>query len=272
MFLRSVTLCQMTLALVLCACGGRASSPDSPPGGPPLPSDPQQEGHPPRNEEDTAPFAAESRPVSEEPLTYEGIDVSSYQGQVDWARVKAAGLVFAFAKATQGVSEVDPEFARNWGGIRAAGLVRGAYHYMDPTEDPTRQAEHFLAIVKLEAGDLPPVLDVEVTEGLSVEDLDEAVRLWLDKVAAATGVRPILYSDLSFLDRDLARGFGGHPLWIADYSPDPPVPPPGWTAWTFWQYSDRGEVSGVAGQVDRDRYQGTEHGFQKLLIPGATSR
>ena len=108
---------------------------------------------------------------SEETVTYEGIDVSSYQGSVDWAQVKGAGLVFAFAKATQGTSQVDPEFATNWSGMRAAGLVCGAYHFLDADQDPTAQAEHFLATVKLEAGDLPPVLDIEVTQGMAVEGL-----------------------------------------------------------------------------------------------------
>lgn len=199
-------------------------------------------------------------------MTYEGVDVSEFQGEVDWARVKAGGLVFAFTKATQGTSEVDPRFAANWAGIRAAGLVRGAYHFLDPDEDPAAQAEHFLATVRLEPGDLAPMLDVEVTEGMSVGTLDESVQTWLAKVAAATGVQPILYSDLSFLDRDLAKGFGAYLLWIADYSPKPPTAPAPWTALTFWQYSDSGRVSGIDGQVDRDRYQGTPAGFQQMLV------
>ena len=247
MSLRTMTISLLTPILVLYACGAG----------------------PPADEESAAAPAAPPPALMETAVTYEGIDVSSYQGTVDWAQAKAAGLHFAFAKATQGTSIVDPEFAANWSGIRAAGLVRGAYHFMDPNEDAAAQAEHFLATVKLEAGDLPPVLDIEVSGGMSVAGLDDAVHTWLEKVAAATGVQPIIYSDDSFLGTDLAKGFGDYPLWIAAYSPDPPAPPAGWTAWTFWQYSDTGTVSGVDGQVDRDRYQGTEAAFQELLVAAA---
>lgn len=242
MRLQPMLLCLSTSTLVLCACGG----------GLPTGSGPADLPLPPATDEAV--------------VTYEGIDVSHYQGQVDWTRVKAAGMVFAFAKATQGTSEVDPEFARNWTGMRAAGLVRGAYHYLDPGEDAAAQAAHFLATVEFEPGDLPPVLDVEVADGVPGEALGEAVRTWLEKVAAASGVQPILYSDLSFLGSELATGFGTYPLWIADYSSAPPTPPAAWRDWTFWQYTDSGGVSGVDGQVDRDRYRGTTAGFQRLLI------
>ncbi len=247
MALRPTLFCLLTLVLMLCACGGS----------------------PPAGEESAATPPPEVTAVAETAVTYEGIDVSHYQGQVDWTQVKAAGTFFAFAKATQGTSEVDPEFANNWAGIRAAGLVRGAYHFMDPKEDAATQAQHFLATVQLEPGDLPPVLDVEITEGMAVEGLDEAVRTWLEAVQAATGVQPIIYSDESFLGTELAKGFGAYPLWVAAYSPSPPPPPAGWTAWTFWQYSQSGKVSGVDGDVDRDRYQGTAAGFQHLLVPAA---
>ena len=254
MALQPTFFCSLVLPLVLGACGG----------------DPT--GEAPAGDAGAAPAPAAEAEASAPEVTYEGIDVSHYQGTVDWAQVKAAGTHFAFAKATQGTADVDSEFAANWAGMRAAGLVRGAYHFMDPDQDAAAQAEHFLATVKLEAGDLPPVLDVEVTEGMSVEGLDAAVRTWLEKVAAATGVQPILYSDESFLDTELAQGFGAYPLWIAAYSETLPTPPAAWTAWTFWQYSESGTVSGVDGEVDRDRYQGTAAGFEKLRIPAAPAR
>ncbi len=247
---RPMLCCLLISILLLCACGGGAST---------------GEGGLPAGDAAPAPPAAEEAAE----VTYEGIDVSHYQGQVDWALVKAAGIHFAFAKATQGTSYVDPELTANWPAMRAAGLVRGAYHFMDPDQDAAAQAEHFLATVQLEAGDLPPVLDIEVTEGMSVEGLDAAVRTWLEKVAAATGVQPIIYSDETFLDTELANGFGAYPLWIAAYEETPPAPPAAWTAWTFWQYSQSGQVSGVDGDVDRDRYQGTAAGFQELLVPAA---
>ena len=212
--------------------------------------------------------ASASSGASDAPATAtrEGIDVSHYQGNVDWAQVKAAGKVFAFAKATQGSTDVDSMFATNWSAMKEAGIVRGAYHFFQPDEDATAQAEHFIATVKLEAGDLPPVIDIEVAEGSTTQNIDADVKTWLEKVAAAYGVRPIIYSDLSFLQQHLASGFGDYPLWVADYSPNPPDPPESWKKWTFWQYSQSGTVAGIDGDVDLDRYQGTEDEWRSLLV------
>ncbi len=205
-------------------------------------------------------------PSDDTTVTFEGIDVSHFQGDVDWTQVKAAGKTFAFAKATQGTEEVDPQFATNWPAMKQAGVVRGAYHFFQPDADATAQAEHFIATVQLEAGDLPPVIDVEVAEGVSTEGIDADVKTWLEKVAAAYGVQPILYSDLSFIQENLASGFSDYPLWVADYSSDPPDPPGDWQKWTFWQNSDTGEVAGIDGDVDLDRYQGTEAEWRGLLV------
>ncbi len=198
---------------------------------------------------------------------YQGIDVSHFQGDVDWTAVKAGGITFAFAKASQGASEVDPKFTQNWAGIKAAGLVRGAYHFFDPSVDAMAQAEHFIATVQLEAGDLPPMLDIEVSQGVSAEGIDADLQVWLTKVAGAYGVTPIIYSDLSFISTYLDSGFSAYPLWIADYSDTAPTAPGDWDTWLFWQYSSSGAVSGVDGAVDRDVYQGTEARWEQLLKP-----
>lgn len=200
-------------------------------------------------------------------VTYQGIDVSHYQGSVDWTSVKVTGITFAFAKATEGDSEVDPEFSANWNGMKDAGIVRGAYHYFDPDDDAQTQAEHFIATVQLEPGDLPPVLDIEVSDGVSVEGIDEDIKVWLETVAQAYGVTPIIYSDQSFLEEYLPSGFSAYPLWIAAYSETAPTAPGDWTAWTFWQYADTGTVNGVNGAVDQDSYQGTEADWKQLLVP-----
>ncbi len=214
--------------------------------------------------EGSAPSSAS--PSASTTTTREGIDVSHYQGDVDWAQVKAAGKVFAFAKATQGATDVDPMFATNWPAMKQAGLVRGAYHFFQPDEDATAQAEHFIATVKLETGDLPPVIDIEVSEGQTTQNIDAGVKTWLERVAAAYGVQPIIYSDLSFLQQHLASGFSDYPLWIADYSQDPPEPSGGWQKWTFWQYSQSGTVAGIDGDVDLDRFQGTDAEWRSLLL------
>lgn len=204
--------------------------------------------------------------VTADSVTYRGIDVSHFQGSVDWAAARAGGIVFGFAKATEGRSEVDPEFAANWSAMREAGVVRGAYHFFDPDVDAEAQADHFIATVQLAPGDLPPALDIEVTDGVSRAGIDADIRVWLQKVEAAYGVTPIVYSDVSFLEDYLASGFSAYPLWIARYSDDAPDAPGDWDAWTFWQWSQSGTVAGVSGAVDRDVYVGTEAGWNALRL------
>ena len=206
---------------------------------------------------------------NEDSVTYHGIDVSHYQGSINWRSVKAAGTMFAFTKATEGDTDVDPDFLVNWNGIKDAGIVRGAYHFFDPNDDALTQAEHFIATVKLEPGDLPPVLDIEISEGVSVEGIENDIRVWLEKVAHAYGVKPVIYSDVSFIRKYLASGFNTYPLWIAEYSKSTPDAPGDWKAWTFWQYSDTGKVNGVGGAVDQDIYHGTEADWKQLLVPVA---
>jgi lysozyme len=195
----------------------------------------------------------------------QGIDVSHYQGTVDWQQVAQAGKAFAFAKATEGTTFVDPQFAANWSGIQAAGLVRGAYHFFEPNDDATQQAQLFLATVQLAPGDLAPVLDVETTGGVSDSQLWSGVATWLGLVGEATGLPPILYTAPGFWDSnapDLA--LTQYPLWLADYAVQPTLPN-GWTSWLFWQYTQSGSVAGVTGAVDLDVFSGTMLDLQELV-------
>jgi lysozyme len=186
----------------------------------------------------------------------QGIDVSHYQGTVSWQQVRTAGIQFAFAKATDGLTWTDPNFATNWAGMKDAGLLRGAYHFFEPADDAAQQAEFFLSTVQVETGDLPPVLDVE-TAGASSEALWQGVQTWLDQVEAATGVQPILYMSPGFANEYGApSSLAAYPLWIAQYGVDQPTLPTGWAAWLIWQYSETGSVSGVVGNVDRDELNG----------------
>jgi lysozyme len=189
--------------------------------------------------------------------TVQGIDVSHFQGTVDWQQVAQGGMSFAFAKATEGITYADPQFATNWAGMQAAGLLRGAYHFFEANDDAAAQAQHFLATVQLAPGDLPPVLDVETTAGVSNEQIWSGVSAWLQIVEQETGRQPILYTSPGFWSShqpDLA--LTRYPLWLADYATQP-VLPTGWTSWLFWQHSQTGSVAGVAGAVDLDLFSGT---------------
>lgn len=187
-----------------------------------------------------------------------GIDVSHYQGTVDWQEVRQAGVEFAFAKATDGLTWTDPQFAANWPAMKAAGLLRGAYHFFEPADDPTEQAEFFLTTVQLAAGDLPPALDVETAGGSSTA-LWAGVETWLQTVAAKTGVAPFLYVSPDFAnDNQAPASLAAYPLWIADYgTAQQPALPIGWTSWVLWQRSQSGTVSGVTGSVDLDLLNGS---------------
>lgn len=221
--------------------------------------------------------------TAEEPIkvcagatTLEGIDVSHYDGAVDWAQVKASGRAFAFVKATEGTTYVDPRFAANWAAMKQHGIVRSAYHFFHANKDPIAEADHFLQVMgPLETGDLPPTLDLEVDDGQSGAVVAANTVKWLDHVAAATGMTPILYTSPSFVTGTLGSPVGLDSkalLWIANWQvtcPDVPAP---FTTWPFWQYDSMGTVPGISGSnnVDLDVFNG---GATQLaaLTKGASS-
>jgi lysozyme len=188
---------------------------------------------------------------SSEPSYTLGIDVSHYQGEVNWPAVAESGVVFAFIKATDGIADVDPRFARNWAGAKAAGILRGAYHFFRPSLDSERQAAHFLGAVPVDDMALAPALDVEITDGLERAALQQGIRTWLETVQAALGGKPVVYTDPTFWRSSVAADFSAYPLWLACYAGEPEIPAP-WQTWTFWQHSDAGQVNGILGQVDLD--------------------
>ena len=200
------------------------------------------------------------------PSRLTGIDVSHFQGRVDWAAVKSAGCAFAFAKATEGAGVTDPFFAANWAGMKAAGLMRGAYHFYRAQQDAQQQAAHFLSNAQFEAGDLPPVLDIELNDGVTGEALVGGVQTWLDAVEPVAGATPIIYTNTPFWDAHFNDQFSQYPLWIAHYGPAPEPLPVGWTVWTFWQYSQSLTIAGVNGAADHDYFNGPLTQLQALAI------
>ncbi|MBT9392936.1 glycoside hydrolase family 25 protein [Hymenobacter sp. NST-14] len=199
-----------------------------------------------------------------------GIDVSAYQGRIDWPLVAGHRVRFAFIKATEGVTLRDSRFQRNWRGARAAGIYRGAYHYFHPNYDATRQANLFTRTVPLSAGDLPPVLDVEHARFHDVAQMRRGVATWLRLVERHYGVRPILYSNYSFYQRHLAGHFDKYPLWLAHYEVDRPRLPP--TKWLIWQHSDEAYVPGIRGTVDFNVFQGSFQRLTALRIPARNAK
>jgi lysozyme len=198
-----------------------------------------------------------------------GVDVSHYNGVISWKTVAAAGISFAYAKATESAGVTDKKFAANWAGIKAAGLPRGAYHFFHPQNPVDAQAARFIAAVgALAPGDLPPMLDLEETSATTDEwdgvPLAQRVPLalrWLQLVEQALGRKPIVYTRRGFVLQKLgdASALAAYPLWVAHYTGAPqPALPPGWNAWTIWQYTGSGAIAGITGQVDIDRFQGPQ--------------
>lgn len=189
--------------------------------------------------------------------TVEGIDVSEFQGTINWSQVKASGRQFAFIRVSDGTYQ-DPSFASNWAGAKAAGLLRGAYQFFRASDDPITIADQFLAKVgTLGPGDLPPVLDVEVTDGQSATTIRTRMEAWLAHVEQKTGRTPFIYVSPGFWPNLGSPNESHYRLWVANWGVNCPNTPTGWSTWQMWQYADNGSVPGISGNVDLDRFNGT---------------
>jgi len=197
--------------------------------------------------------------------TVEGIDVSSWQGTIDWTKVKASGKTFAIARISDG-TYLDKQFEANWAGIKKVGLVRGAYQFFRPGEDPTALANIVVAKVgKLGDNDLPVTCDVEATDSQTAATILKKLTTWMAVVEAGTGKKPIIYTGKYFWNDNVAStAWGKSWLWIAAYGPKCPDLPNGWSDWRFFQYSSTGAVSGISGNVDLDVFNGTLADLQAL--------
>lgn len=199
----------------------------------------------------------------------QGIDVSHHQGPIDWPKVAKSNVAFAYIKATEGGDFRDKRFGDNWKDAKAAGIVRGAYHFYTLCRAASFQAANFSAVVPREAGALPPALDLEFGGNCAARPAVEAVKSELgqfsDAIFAAYGVRPVLY-----VTRDFLKAYGDalpehSGLWIrsiawAPYRSEGP--------WVFWQYHNRGSVTGIQGPVDRNVFHADREAFAAHLTSG----
>lgn len=194
--------------------------------------------------------------------TVEGVDVSHWQGDIEWASVAGAGIEFAFVKSTEGVAYTDPKFHYNWREIGKAGLARGAYHFLDPSRDGAEQARHFLHVVgRLHPGDLLPAVDVERMKRSSNRELARVLDAFTDQIRRDTGLECVLYVSPGFWKEHLLpvqETMRKQPLWITEYEAREPsrltkLPP-----WTIWQYTKEGRVTGIEGRCDRSQGRGID--------------
>ncbi|MBK7561320.1 MAG: glycoside hydrolase family 25 protein [Chitinophagaceae bacterium] len=203
-----------------------------------------------------------------ESYSIHGIDVSKYQSMIAWEevrmmKVKNIQLGFAFVKATEGIGNTDPQFKRNWKRTKDYGIIRGAYHFFVGSKDGRMQAENFIDQVELEPGDMPPVLDAEQLNGASAGQLKKEIKKWLEIVENYYQVKPIIYTNVDFYNKNLGVEFDGYPLWVAHYyqTEQPRIN----RSWLFWQHSDEGRVNGIVSKVDFNVFNGDSLEFKNLL-------
>lgn len=199
-----------------------------------------------------------------------GIDMSHHQGRVNWDKIKAAKVAFIYMKATEGGDYKDSMFVFNWALAKTLAFKRGAYHFFTFCRSGDEQARNFLETVKIEDGDLPPVLDLEFGGNCSKkiftkEQLIEEMQEFLYVVEKSMCAKPILYTTNTFYKEYIKGRFPGYQIWIRDILTRPSLPDD--RDWTFWQYKVD-TLHGVDGDVDLNVFNGDSIEFQKLLISG----
>ncbi len=199
-----------------------------------------------------------------------GIDVSHYQGTINWKDLRGANIskrpiTFVMIKATEGASILDENFKDNFIQARENGFVRGAYHFWSTKTSAREQAYWYIKQVRLEEGDLPPVLDVEnKPKDMSVEDFQREVLTWLHTIEDRYHVKPIIYTYYKFKESYLSdERFNDYPYWIAHYYVSK-VEYKG--KWKFWQHTDAGKLPGINGDVDLNIYNGSYYDLKQLTI------
>ncbi len=206
------------------------------------------------------------------PLRYavHGIDVSHHNGEINWKQVTKMRFAdtykieFAFLKATEGITHADRQFDRNWEHAHKMGLKRGAYHFYIAWRDPVGQAQNFINSVKLEKGDLAPVLDVEQNALKPDDQIIEEIGVWLQLVEKHFGKKPIIYTNPNFYKKFIKGHYDDYPLWIADYSNEELKKYN--DNLLFWQHNKKGRVEGIESTVDFNVFLGTLAELQALCL------
>jgi len=200
-----------------------------------------------------------------------GIDISKWQGEIDWNEVRKAGVAFAFMKATEGGDHTDSRYESYWRGARSAGIAHAPYHFYYFCRPAREQAAWFIANVSRESVQMPPVLDVEwnhasknCTSRPDPETVRTEMKIWMDIVGAHYGKRPIIYTPVDFHRENLDGHFKGYQFWLRsvaahpqDIYPDHP--------WTLWQYTGTGIMPGIKGNTDINAFAGTKTQWRDWL-------
>ncbi|WP_137130237.1 GH25 family lysozyme [Rhizobium sp. FY34] len=200
-----------------------------------------------------------------------GIDVSKWNGQIDWQKVKQSGVAFAFIKATEGTDRIDPTFVTNWRNSAAAGVPHAPYHFYYFCSSADEQADWFIANVPKASMHLPPVLDAEWNSASptcktrpDAETVRRELQRFLDRIEAHYGKRPIIYTSVDFHRDNLVGHFGNYHFWVRSVAAHPEKV---YVArrWAFWQYTATGIVPGIEGKTDINAFAGTEKSWRQWV-------
>ncbi|WP_309083711.1 GH25 family lysozyme [Chelativorans sp.] len=213
--------------------------------------------------------------ASPKSLAVHGVDVSRWQGEIDWAKLRSQGANFVYIKATDGGDHLDPMFRKNWRAAAEAGLKRGAYHFFYWCRTAGEQADWFIRNVPKVEGALPPVIDVEwngesrCKKRPSRQKVLEKMQVFMDKLERHYGQRPIIYTAPDFYRDNLKGEFLDYPFWLRSVAAHPSKVYPG-RKWVFWQYSGSGLSQGVDGRIDLNVFHGGEDDWHQWLARHAS--
>ena len=206
----------------------------------------------------------ENTTISNTEYTF-GIDISHYQGKINWDKVKTSShpIEFVFIRATMGKNRKDSKYLENWNNAQKHNYVRGAYHYYRPNENSTKQFNSFKSVVRLEPGDFIPILDIEKESIFGRKNLRKGILNWLRLAEEAYGVKPMIYTGLSFYNHILKGYVDNYPIWIAAYSGKHRVKN---TDWIFHQFTEKVIVNGIREYVDGNDFNGTLEDLKKMTL------
>jgi len=197
-----------------------------------------------------------------------GIDVSQYQGTIDWENLEAIEeqfeIKFVVVRATAGSKKVDRNFKKNWKNLSSTVYIQGAYHYYRPDENSTDQANNFIKNVKLRKGHLPPILDIEkMPKGQSMDKLKKGLQNWLTIVEKQFGVKPIIYTGEKYFEDFLQEDFPNYKFWIANYNP---LKEKIEDEYLMWQFTEKAQLHGVNELVDVNVFNGNVDDLKNVCI------
>ena len=217
----------------------------------------------------SGPFASISFP---EGYNIHGIDISHYQEDINWSDLRTTSVegdtisfTFAFMKATEGTWKEDRNFEENWEDAHTYHITCGAYHYFLADQDARKQAENYISSVNLQTGDLPPVIDIEDTRGRSKQEIVDGIKTMASLLETRYGTKPIIYSNISFIEDYLSDDFPDYYFWVAHYYQDD-LNISSEINWLFWQHNDHAMLFGYDQSVDVNVFNGNIIEFRNILI------